>query len=49
MQENNVEKEIWMMRADLRTVLDNMSACRVYLKDMELELWKMTKSLPSGR
>ena len=49
MQENNIEKEIWMMRANLRTVLDNVSACRVYLKDIELELWKMANGFALDR
>ena len=44
-----VEEQIWMMRADLRQVLDNVSAARVYLKDIEGELWLAVNGYSTDR
>lgn len=44
MQGMSLEREIWMMRADLRTVIYNMCAARVRLSDIEDELWKVNET-----
>jgi len=48
MPTQSLEKEIWMMRADLRAAINNLSAARVYLKDIEEELWMVSNEKRSS-